>query len=224
MRYSRVSSPTLRGVLCVLRGQKLLTFPAKLNRKVRKVVAPLLRIRKPNFPSSMTPALPNSSPGSLAPRNFRASLIWMVAVSLALQIAAIALLHQYRVRSTNDHFEFGWEMGKIGQSIAQGRGFSSPYGDSTGPSAWEPPLYPFLIGGVFKLFGIYSGASAWALLTINSLFTALTCVPMFFIARRVLGARLALWSGWAWALNPYAMYWSIHWIWDTTFSPFLLTC
>jgi 4-amino-4-deoxy-L-arabinose transferase-like glycosyltransferase len=148
----------------------------------------------------------------------------MVAISLVLQIAAIGLFHQYRVRDTNDHFEFGWEMGKIGQAIALGHGFSSPYGGSTGPSAWEPPLYPYLIGGVFKLFGIYSESSAWALLTINSLFTSLTCVPIVLIARRVLGARLALWSGWAWALNPYAMYWSIHWIWDTTFSPFLLTC
>ncbi len=148
----------------------------------------------------------------------------MVVISLALQIFAIGLLKQYRIRTTNDHFEFGWEMGRIGQSIAEGRGFASPYGDSTGSSAWEPPLYPFLIGGVFKVFGIYSLASAWVLLSINSLFTALTCIPIFFIARRFIGAKLAQWAGWTWALNPYAMYWSIHWIWDTTLSPFLLAC
>ena len=148
----------------------------------------------------------------------------MVVISLALQIFAIGLLKQYRIRTSNDHFEFGWEMGRIGQSIAEGRGFASPYGDSTGPSAWEPPLYPFLIGGVFRVFGTYSQASAWVLLSINSLFTALTCIPIFFIARRFIGAKLAMWAGWAWALNPYAMYWSIHWIWDTTFSPLLLAC
>lgn len=39
-----------------------------------------------------------------------------------------------------------------------------------------------------------------------------------------MGERLAVWPAWLWALLPYAMYWSIHWIWDTTFSPLLLTC
>ena len=146
----------------------------------------------------------------------------MVLASLTLQVAAIAVFHQYRFRPAEDHFAFGWEMGRVGRSIASGQGFSNPYGDSTGPTAWEPPLYPYLIGGVFKLFGIYSTASAWVLLTINSLFTALTAIPIFFIARKTLGERVALWSAWTWALLPYAMYWSVHWVWDTTLGPLLL--
>ena len=147
----------------------------------------------------------------------------MVVVSLGLQIAAIGLLHQYRFRPAEDHFAFGWEMGRVGRSIALGQGFSNPYGDSTGPTAWEPPLYPYLIGGVFKLFGVYSTASAWVLLTINSLFTALTAIPIFFIARKTLGETVARWSAWTWTLLPYAWYWSIHWVWDTTLGPLLLT-
>jgi 4-amino-4-deoxy-L-arabinose transferase-like glycosyltransferase len=146
----------------------------------------------------------------------------MLFLSLILQIAAIALFHQYRVRSGDDHFGFGWEMGRIGRALAEGRGFSDPYGDSTGPTAWEPPLYPYLIGCAFRLFGVYSRASAFVLLGLNSLFTALTAIPVFFIARRVLGERLAWGSAWVWALVPYEMYWSVHWIWDTTLSPLLL--
>ena len=147
----------------------------------------------------------------------------MVLVSLSLQIAAIGVFHQYRFRTADDHFGFGWEMGRVGRSIALGQGFSNPYGDSTGPTAWEPPLYPCLIGGVFKLFGIYSDASAWVLLSINSLFTALTCIPIFLIARKTMGKKIAVWSAWIWALLPYAMYWSIHWVWDTTLTPLLLS-
>jgi 4-amino-4-deoxy-L-arabinose transferase-like glycosyltransferase len=146
----------------------------------------------------------------------------MVLISLGLQIAAIGIFHQYRFRPGDDHFAFGWEMGRVGRSLALGQGFSNPYGDSTGPTAWEPPLYPFLIGGVFKLFGIYSTASAWVLLTINSLFNALTSIPIFFIARRTMGEKVAKWSAWTWALLPYAMYWSIHWVFDTTLGPLLL--
>lgn len=146
----------------------------------------------------------------------------MVLLSFVLQIIAIGALRQYHIRPEDDHFGFGWEMGRIARSIALGQGFGNPYGGSTGPTAWEPPLYPYLMAGVFKLFGVYSVASAWVLLSINSLFTALTSIPVFFIARRTLGERLALCTAWIWALLPYEMYWSIHWVWDTTFGPFLL--
>jgi 4-amino-4-deoxy-L-arabinose transferase-like glycosyltransferase len=147
----------------------------------------------------------------------------LVIASFALQVIAIGALHEYRTRPIEDHFAFGWEMGRVARSIALGQGFSNPYDANTGPTAWEPPIYPYLMGGVFKLFGIYTYASAWTLLTINSLFAALTTIPIFLIARRTFGERVARWSAYAWALNPYVWYWSIHWIWDTTLTPLILT-
>ena len=151
------------------------------------------------------------------------SILWMGLLSFFLQVAAIGAFRQYRIRTDDDHFGFGWEMGRVGRALALGQGFSNPYGDNTGPTAWEPPLYPYLIGAVFMLFGIYSQASAWVLLSINCLFSALTCIPIFLIARRTFDDRIALWSAWTWALLPYAWYWSIHWVWDTTFTPLLLS-
>ncbi|HZQ96145.1 MAG TPA: glycosyltransferase family 39 protein [Candidatus Sulfotelmatobacter sp.] len=158
------------------------------------------------------------TPRPALPRFF----LWLLPLSFLLQLAAIALLHQYRVRPGDDHFQFGWEMGRVARSIAQGNGFSNPYGGNTGPTAWEPPLYPYLMAGVFKLFGIYTHASAWVLLAINSLLATLTCIPVYRIAQRTIGERVAVWSAFAWALNPYVWYWSIHWIWDTTFTPLVL--
>jgi 4-amino-4-deoxy-L-arabinose transferase-like glycosyltransferase len=152
------------------------------------------------------------------------SFLWLLPLSFALQLASIGVFHQYRTRPGDDNFGFGFEMGRIGRSIALGHGFSSPYEGNTGPSAWEPPLYPFLIGGVFKLFGIYTHASAWMLLGINCVFATLTTIPIFWIARRTFGERIALWSAWIWALCPYVWYWGIHWIWDTTLTPFILAC
>ena len=161
----------------------------------------------------------------LSPRHELPKLfLWLLPLSFVLQVASIGIFHQYRTRPGNDNFEFGWEMGRIGRSIALGQGFSSPYEGNTGPTAWEPPLYPFLIGGVFKAFGVYTKASAWVLLSINSLFATLTCVPIFLIARNTFGNNIAKWSAYAWGLNPYVWYWSIHWIWDTTFTPFILAC
>ncbi len=150
--------------------------------------------------------------------------LWLLPLSFALQVAAIGILHQDRTRPGNDNFEFGWEMGRVARSIAQGHGFSSPYEGNTGPTAWEPPLYPYLMAGVFKLFGTYTRASAWVLLSINSLLATLTTIPILLIARKTFGERVGAWSAYAWALNPYIWYWSIHWIWDTTFTPLVLAC
>jgi 4-amino-4-deoxy-L-arabinose transferase-like glycosyltransferase len=146
----------------------------------------------------------------------------MVLLSFVLQVAAIGVFRQCHTRSGEDNFGFGFEMGRIGRSIALGQGFSNPYGGNTGPTAWEPPPYPYLIGGVFKIFGVYTYASAWVLLSINSLLAALTTIPVYLIALRTFGPRVAIWSARAWALNPYVWYWSIHWIWDTTFTPLVL--
>ncbi len=155
---------------------------------------------------------------------FPKSLFWLLALSFVLQVASIAAFHQYRTRPGEDNFAFGWEMGRVARSIALGHGFSSPYEGNTGPSAWEPPLYPYLMAGVFKVFGIYTHVSAFVLLTINSLFASLTCIPIYLIARKTLGETVARWSAWSWGLCPYVWYWSVHWIWDTTFTPFILAC
>jgi 4-amino-4-deoxy-L-arabinose transferase-like glycosyltransferase len=151
------------------------------------------------------------------------SVLWLVLLSFALQVATIGVFRQYRTRTPDDHFGFGWEMGRIARSIAQGHGYGSPYGDSTGPTAWEPPLYPCLMAAVFKVFGVYTYASAWALLTINSLLSALTSIPIYLIASKTFGERVALWSARTWAFLPYIWYWSVHWIWDTTFTPLILS-
>ena len=108
-------------------------------------------------------------------------------------------------------------------SIATGRGFSSPFGGETGPSAWTAPVYPYIVALAFRFFGTYTHAAAIALLTFNSLCGALTCWPIVRIARRVFNERVAFWSGWIWALFPYMIYWAVRWVWDTSLSALLLT-
>src|SRR2546423_1779861 len=114
--------------------------------------------------------------------HIRTSPCWIVAIALLLRVGWIIVGHTYKFRTTDNNFSLGWEMGRIGAALASGRGFSDPFGPRTGPTAWEPPIYPHLIAGVFHVFGVYSKASAFVLLTINSIFSALTCVPIFLIA------------------------------------------
>ena len=152
----------------------------------------------------------------------RSSFFWMVLIAFALRFGWIVAAHTYKFKTLDDNFSFGWEMGRIGRSLAQGHGYSNPFSGTTGPTAWEPPLYPFLIAGVFKLFGIYTHASALVLLGINSLFSALTCIPIFLITKRCFDKKLAVWTAWLWAVMPPVMYWCTRWVWETSLAALLL--
>ncbi|NHN20269.1 hypothetical protein, partial [Bacillus amyloliquefaciens] len=68
------------------------------------------------------------------------------------------------------------------------------------------PVYPYLLAGIFKVFGIYTAASAAVAMFLNCVFSALTCLPLYHIGRRTLGEGGARGAEWAWAFY----YWSIH--------------
>ena len=152
----------------------------------------------------------------------RTSPLWIALLAFVLRVIWIVAAHTYRFKTLDENFSFGWEMGRIGRSLAQGQGFSNPFNQATGPTAWEPPLYPFLIAAVFKLFGIYTHASALVLLCINSLFSALTCVPIFLIAKRCFSDKVAIWTAWIWAVLPSVMFWCTRWVWETSLAALLL--
>jgi 4-amino-4-deoxy-L-arabinose transferase-like glycosyltransferase len=169
-------------------------------------------------PADRTP----SGPLIEAWARIRTSPFWIVTIALLLRVGWIVVGHTYRFKSTDNNFGFGWEMGRIGASLASGQGFSHPFGPPTGPTAWEPPLYPYLVAGVFRAFGIYSRASAFVLLTVNSVFSALTCVPIFLIAKRIFSEKVAVGSAWAWALLPNVMFWCTRDVWETSLAALLL--
>jgi 4-amino-4-deoxy-L-arabinose transferase-like glycosyltransferase len=148
---------------------------------------------------------------------------FIVLVALLLRLLVITVGHTYRITPRRDHFQFGWEMGRIARSLASGHGFANPTDLATGATAWEAPLYPFLLAAVFKLFGIYSQAAAWVILAFNSLFSALTCLTIYRLGERMFGPQPARWAAWTWALFPYAIYWPVRVVWETSLSALLLS-
>jgi 4-amino-4-deoxy-L-arabinose transferase-like glycosyltransferase len=157
-----------------------------------------------------------------ARRRFTRKYILMVLVALVIRLAVVAFLYPERLNPDRDHWRFAGETGRIARSIVEGRGFSSPLHADTGPTAWMTPLYPVILAGVFKIFGVYTKASALAMLSLDSLFSALTCIPIFLIARKQFGERTAVWTGWTWAFFPYAIYFSADFIWATTLTTLLV--
>lgn len=146
----------------------------------------------------------------------------MVGVALALRLAVMVFVYPERLDPARDHWRFGGESGRIARSIVEGKGFSSPFFADTGPTAWLTPVFPYLLAGVFKVFGVYTKSSALVILSLDCLFSALTCIPVFFIARRSFGDRAALLAGWLWAFFPYAIFFSANFIWDTALTTLLL--
>ncbi|HEX7158192.1 MAG TPA: glycosyltransferase family 39 protein [Edaphobacter sp.] len=126
---------------------------------------------------------------------------------------------------TIDHNEFGWEMGWTARSIVLGHGFGSPFLPWTGPTALVPPLYPYLLALIFRLLGLYTAKAALVTLSLNSLFSALTCLPIYFIAEHTLGRRAAKLAGWAWVVYPFGIYFSGGIVWDYALTALLFcTC
>jgi 4-amino-4-deoxy-L-arabinose transferase-like glycosyltransferase len=162
---------------------------------------------------------------SAAPSNarpFRAP--WLIFwVGFIIRVLTISLAHTYRIRLAQDHFQFGWEMGRVARALVSGYGYADPFVGHTGPTAWVPPLYPLLIAAVFKIAGVYTALSAWIILTINSVFSAATAIFIYEIAARCYNRKVAVWSAWFWALYPASMQYAVHWIWEMALTAFLFS-
>jgi 4-amino-4-deoxy-L-arabinose transferase-like glycosyltransferase len=162
-----------------------------------------------------------------APAEQQGSSRWLLPVIIlaAFAIRLVVVCFTYRDLPDADKYyeQFGWEMGWIARALASGHGFSSPYYPISGPTAIESPLYPALLAGVFKLFGIYSLTSGFVILSINSLFSALTCIPIYFSAKYSLGARGARVAAWVWAFYPFAIYFSAGRVWEYALTGLLFT-
>jgi hypothetical protein len=162
---------------------------------------------------------PGGSYGSQV--RFPWTIFW---IALGVRLAALTLGHYYRFSAFEDHFGFGWEMGRVARSLATGQGYANPFDHFSGPTAWVTPLYPLILAGVFKVFGVYTALSAWVILAFDSLLNALMVRTTWEIAARCFNRKVAVWSAWIWALYPAAMQFAVKWVWEVTPTAFLFSC
>jgi 4-amino-4-deoxy-L-arabinose transferase-like glycosyltransferase len=151
---------------------------------------------------------------------------WLPAtflVAITLRLAVVLLSYRDVALGSTDMNNFGWEMGWTARSIALGHGFSSPYLPFSGPTALIPPLYPYLVATIFRIFGLYTVTSAFVALSLNALFSSLTCVPLYFVTRNALDSRAARIASFAWAIYPFAIYFAANRVWDYALTSLLFT-
>jgi len=131
-------------------------------------------------------------------------LITLTAVALLLRIVACFATGAFETPS--GRWEHGYEVGAVAVSLAEGRGFSSPFLSETGPTAAVGPALPFLWSLVLRTFGSYS-AGAWAgFVLLNALFSALVVPAAHALGRRCGGPAIGLLAALAWTLHPVAVF------------------
>jgi hypothetical protein len=149
------------------------------------------------------------------------SLLLIVLVALAARLGFAANQVHKMPREAVGPVSFENETGNIACALATGKGFSSPFRRETGPTAWLTPVYPLLVAGVFRIFGILSAGSFFAVVFLNALFSSAACIPIFFAGRKIAGLPAASGAAWLWALFPYAVMMPFEWVWDTCLAALL---
>ena len=145
----------------------------------------------------------------------------LAAVAAALLLRLVFLYLAYQVGG--NFFAVGQEAGNVAWALALGHGFSAPLTGMQGPTAWVAPVYPTLLALGFKLLSMNPYHVVIFGQVINSIFSALTCWPIYLIAKKLFSPRVALASSWTWAVLPTAILFPLEWIWDQSLSALVLT-
>jgi hypothetical protein len=143
----------------------------------------------------------------------------ILALALALRLAVVSMVLFLYPR--NWLFSKSPDLVFLAQSLVSGRGLSSPFGGSTGPTAFLAPGYPAIVSLVFRLFGGCSFVSGAVMMGLQTLFAVLTVAIIMDLSRRLFGAPAANLAGAFWAVSP-PLIWLPAVLWETSLSILLL--
>ena len=158
-------------------------------------------------------------------RRVLSSVGFIVVVAFAIRTGFVCYFFITAAqRAVRDNLAFGYEAGAVAAAIAQGRGFSSPLRMvQTGPTVWFTPIYPYILAGIFKLFGVFSYTSNIVIRLLDNVFSAFTCWPIYAIGQKAFGKRVAIVSAWIWVFFPLSLFFSTIWIWDTALTALIFS-
>lgn len=116
----------------------------------------------------------------LSPRRLRAPLVFLAAFALR----AAFLLQWLRLPYLGALNSDAWSYDRWAMAIARG-------GLVRSAAFSQSPLYPYLLGGVYRLFGHHVAGALW----LQVLADSLTCVLAMRLGERAFGERAGLWTG-----------------------------
>ena len=120
-----------------------------------------------------------------------ALMIFAAALAVRVLFLTVQMVHYPQPWSHTAPFGQA-EMGSIAVNLAEGRGYSSPFGPGTAPTAWLCPLVPLLWAFVIRCVGSATGYTARIVMYLNTIPSAGCVVVYWLIARHILRGRPAL--------------------------------
>jgi hypothetical protein len=146
-----------------------------------------------------------------------ATLIFSVTVATRLS----ALFRLIPAQAWADFYK-NIEPSRIAWALVSGFGYSSPWPHTPiAPTAQQPPVYPLLLAGIFRIAGLYSFASLWTAVGLNAFFSALTAVLILRLGQRDFSGTVGRLAAWFWAMWLYEAVVSIR-LWESGLTALLL--
>ncbi|HXH09761.1 MAG TPA: hypothetical protein VNP04_08385 [Alphaproteobacteria bacterium] len=145
-------------------------------------------------------------------------LLLLFACTLLVRVVCLVVLRSWQFP---DEWSFGYEMGRLGATLASGEGFVlTP--DRPSPSALFPPLYPLIVGGFFSLFGVYSKAAAVGLFLFQSACAGVIAVCLVILGAHLFNATAGRVASLLWTVYPTSLFYSVVHIWYCELALMLL--
>lgn len=130
----------------------------------------------------------------------RRQTIMLMMIFVLAVIARVLFVHAVEGFTAPPTYD-GFEYDQFAAQIARGEGYHTAWG----PTAHRPPLYPFLIAGVYRLFGIHNVA---AVRILQVFLDAMTCIFIYMLGKHLANHTVAVLASLAAALYPLSMYMS----------------
>ncbi|NUP96169.1 MAG: hypothetical protein HUU28_08405 [Planctomycetaceae bacterium] len=143
--------------------------------------------------------------------------------AFGVRLAAALALGGFSIKAGTSAWDWGHEPACIAQALLEGRGYSDPWGQGTGATAWLTPPFPLLLAVAMKLGGGVTATSMAIVVTLQALASALTAVLLVKLARTLGCPRAGRLAGWLFAFYPIAISNTFQLVWDTTFVALALT-
>jgi Dolichyl-phosphate-mannose-protein mannosyltransferase len=132
-------------------------------------------------------------------RRIAASPLVIFAVALTTRVAAALFI--FRNYFGPQLLFMQNEPSHIAAALASHSCFCSPYANTPlAPTAQQPPLYPLILAGVFKIFGNFTPASAYVAVGLNVLAGAFTAILLIRIGKLYFNEMVGIAAAWVWTL------------------------
>jgi Dolichyl-phosphate-mannose-protein mannosyltransferase len=150
----------------------------------------------------------------------RTFAIWAASVlAVSVRIGVSFVFKTYQFDPARNHWDFGFEWGRIASWLVRNGMFSL---DGKVSTADTDPLYSLIVAPFFYVFGVFSAGAAVGLILFQSLLCGLTTWAIFVLAEKLYGPWEARIATLLFVFYPASIFFAVNRIGPSSLSALLL--